>query len=286
MRAAQFRASPLVATRNTPDLNSLLIFFGIESWKPVLTALLLPLVPLLLMMLIGARLILPRRGLGWLIILTSAALLWLSACTGTARALSKFALHTPAALSADRIKELKSQAKSPIAIMVLGGGLEPYAPEYGVSSLQYRSLERLRYGLWLGRETGLPVGFSGGVGWAQPDGTPEARIASQIAATEFGRPLKWIEETSRDTRENAGRSVALLRKAGIRHIVLVTHGWHMPRARAAFEEAAAGEMRIEAAPMGLAQNAEVSALSWIPTAEGTTDVRAMLRELLGRAAGA
>ncbi|MEP6876867.1 MAG: YdcF family protein [Burkholderiales bacterium] len=267
-------------------MNSLLIFFGIESWKPVLTALLLPPVPLLLMMLIGARLILPRRGLGWLIILTSAALLWLSACIGTARALSKFVLHPPAALSADRIKELKSQAKAPIAIMVLGGGIEPYAPEYGVSNLQYRSLERLRYGLWLGRETGLPVGFSGGVGWGQSDGTPEARIASQIAVSEFSRPLKWIEESSRDTRENAGRSVALLRKAGIKHIVLVTHGFHMPRAIAVFREAAAGDMSIEAAPMGLAQNAEVPALSWIPTAEGTTDVRAILRELLGRAAGA
>jgi uncharacterized SAM-binding protein YcdF (DUF218 family) len=274
------------ATPSTPELNSLLIFFGIESWKPVLTALLLPPVPLLVMMLIGARLILPRRGLGWLVILTSVAMLWFSACTGTAQVLSRFVLHPPAALSVDRIKELKSQAKSPIAIMVLGGGLEPYAPEYGVSNLRYRSLERLRYGLWLGRETGLPVGFSGGVGWAQPEGMPEARIASQIAASEFGRPLKWIEESSRDTHENAGRSVALLRKAGIKHIVLVTSGWHMPRARAAFEAAAAGEMRIEAAPMGLAQNTEVPSLMWIPTGDGAIDVRAILRELLGRVAGA
>jgi uncharacterized SAM-binding protein YcdF (DUF218 family) len=276
-------------TRRHPKqthLNSLLIFFGIESWKPVLTALLLPPVPLLVMMLIGARLILPRRGLGWFVILTSVALMWLSACTGTARALSRFVLHPPAALSVDRIKELKSQAKSPIAIMVLGGGLEPYAPEYGVSSLQHHSLERLRYGLWLGRETGLPVGFSGGVGWSQPEGMPEARVAAQIAASEFGRPLKWIEESSRDTRENAGRSVALLKKSGIKHIVLVTSGWHMPRARAAFEAAAAGELRIEAAPMGLAQNVEMPALSWIPTGDGASDVRAILRELLGRVAGA
>jgi len=274
------------ATREHLTLNSLFIFLGIESWKPVLTALLLPPAPLLLLMLIGARLILPRRGLGWLIIILSVALLWLSNCTGTAQVLSQYALHTPAALTRDRIAELKTQAKNPIAIIVLGGGLEPYAPEYGVSSLRYRSLERLRYGLWLGRETGLPVGFSGGVGWSQPEGTPEALIAAQIAATEFGRPLKWVEDASRDTRENAARSVALLRKTGIKHIVLVTHGWHMPRAVAAFEASAAGEMRIEAAPMGLAQRVESPVLAWLPTSEGASDVRAILRELAGRLVGA
>ena len=251
-----------------------------------MTALLLPPLPLLVMMLIGSRLILPRRGWGWLIVGTSVVLLWLSTCTGTVQLLTQFALRPPPALSADRIKELKAQSKGPIAIMVLGGGMEPYAPEYGVSSLRHHSLERLRYGLWLSRETGLPVGFTGGVGWAQPDGTPEARIASQIAASEFGRPLKWVEENSRDTRENAARSVALLRKSGIKHILVVTNGWHMPRAVAAFEVAAGGEMRIEAAPMGLAQRLELPPLTWLPSSDGFSDVRAMLRELAGRLVGA
>ena len=203
--------------------------FGVEAWKPLLTALLLPPVPLLVLMLIGARLILPRRGLGWFAVVLSGALLWLSACSGTAQLLSQFVLRPPVALAGDRIKELKS-TKTPTAIMVLGGGLEPFAPEYGVSSLHYASLERLRYGVWLSRETGLPLGFSGGVGFAQRDAKPEAQIAAQIAASEFGRPLKFVEDDSRDTRENAMRTIALLRPLGIRHIVLVTHGWHMPRA--------------------------------------------------------
>jgi uncharacterized SAM-binding protein YcdF (DUF218 family) len=267
-------------------LNSLFTMLGIETWKPVLTALLLPPVPLLLLMLIGARLILPRRGLGWFVILLSVTLLWLSACTGSAQLLSQFALHPPAALTSDRIKELKA-TKTPTAIIVLGGGLEPFAPEYGVSNLYAPSLERLRYGVWLSRETGLPLGFSGGLGFAQPDAKPEAQIAAQIAASEFGRPLKFIEDDSRDTRENAARTLALLRPLGIRHIVLVTHGWHMPRAQKAFETAAAGSgIRIEAAPMGLARNTETPTLQWLPSAKGTTDVRNILRELLGRLAGA
>ena len=267
-------------------MNSLFTMFGIEAWKPVLTALLLPPVPLLLLMLIGARLILPRRGLGWFVILLSVTGLWLSACTGTSQLLSQFVLRPPAAMTSDRIKELKA-TKLPTAIMVLGGGLEPFAPEYGVSSLSYASLERLRYGVWLSRETGLPLGFTGGVGFAQPDSKPEAQIAAQIAASEFGRPLKFVEDNSRDTRENAARTIALLRPIGIRHIVLVTHGWHMPRALKAFETAAAGsDIRLEAAPMGLARNTETQALQWMPSSRGFGDVRSILRELLGRLAGA
>lgn len=267
-------------------MNSLFILLGIESWKPVLTALLLPPVPLLLLVLLGARLILPRRGLGWTIIVVAVLGLWFSACTGVGQMLSRFVLHPPVALSQDRIKALKAQPAGSTAIIVLGGGLEPYAPEYGVSNLRYASLERLRYGVWLGRETGIPVGFSGGVGWAQPDSKPEARIAEQIAAGEFGRPLKWVEDDSRDTRENAARTVALLRKTSVRHIVLVTHGWHMPRAVANFVSAGGSEFRIDAAPMGLAHDVDLAVLAWIPTAQGLTDVRTVLRELVGRLAGA
>ena len=267
-------------------MNSLIIFFGIESWKPVLTALLLPPVPMLLMLLIGARLMFARRGWGWLLIILSVLLIWLSTCSGFANLLTRFVLHPPPALHADRIKELKADVKTPTAIMVLGAGLEPYAPEYGAGSLTRNSLERLRYGIWLSRQTGLPVGFSGGVGWAQPDATPEARIAGQIAAAEFGRPLKWIEENSRDTRENAALSIAMLRRAGITHIVLVTNGFHMPRALAAFEAAAAGSISIEPAPMGLAQHVDQPVLEWMPTGGGANKVREVLHEIVGKAVGA
>ena len=262
--------------------------FGIETWKPVLTALLLPPVPFLVLLLIGARLMLPRRGLGWLIILFSVAMLWLSACSGTAQLLSQFVLHPPGALTSGRIKEMKADPRPPAAIVVLGGGMEIYAPEYGVSNLKRISMERLRYGVWLGRETGIPVAFSGGVGWAatQEEGKSEAQVASQIAAQEFGRPLKWLEDKSRDTRENAKFTLALLKPLGIKHIVLVTHGWHMPRAERAFEEAAGSDIRIEAAPMGLARGVETPSLTWLPTTSGITDVRNIVHELLGRIAGA
>jgi len=261
---------------------------GIESWKPILAALLLPPVPFLLLTLVGARLLLPRRGLGWLLIVTSVVLLWLSACTGAARGIAQLMLQPPAALGIDRVHELRAEvaAKKPVAIVILGAGAEPFAPEYGVSSLQDASLERLRYGLWLGRETGAPIAYSGGIGWAQQDAAPEARIAAKIAAEDFNRPIRWVEEDSRDTRENASRTLALLRPAGVDHIVLVTHGYHMPRAVRAFTEAAGPDIRIEAAPMGLARKLDLPAFDWMPSARGFVQMRQVLHELAGKVAGA
>ena len=280
-------------------MHSLISLLGIESWKPVLTALLLPPIPLLLAVLIGARLMLPRRGWGWLIVLLSVAGLWLTACTGFARLIEPLLLTPSPALQADRIAELRAERRtatgqtkvdsnrSEVAILVLGGGVEPYAPEYGMSNLSSYSLESLRYGLWLGRETGWPVGFSGGIGWANRAGAAEADVAARIASQEYGRPLRWVEAESRDTRENAARSLSMLKAAGVRHVLLVTRGWHMQRALALFNEAAANSgMRIEAAPMGLATRLETPLLSWLPTSAGFERVRLVLREWLGWKLGA
>ena len=267
-------------------MNSFFISLGIQSWKPLFTALLLPPVPLLMLLLIGAVLLAGRRALGWTVVLTSVLMLWFSSCIGASEWLSHGLLNQSASLSNDRVKALKSHAKEPVAIVVLGGGMEQFAPEYRTSSLQYRSLERLRYGVWLSRETGWPVAFSGGAGWGQPDGATEAQVAQRIASQEFGRPLKWVEDGSRDTRENAARTIALLRPHGVKRILLVTHHWHMPRSMRAFEEAAGGDIRIEAAPMGLARHTELPVLRWLPSGEGLIAMRVVLREWMGQLAGA
>jgi uncharacterized SAM-binding protein YcdF (DUF218 family) len=270
-------------------VNSLFVLLGAESWKPILTALILPPAPFLLAIVIGTRLILSRRGWGWSLIVFSVAALWLSTTAGSGRMLEQFALHVPPELKTDRIDQIRAEAgsKGTMAIVVLGGGQEPFAPEYGVSNLAYRSLERLRYGLWLSRATGVPVAFSGGTGWAASGGASEAQIAARVAEQEFNRPLRWTEEQSRDTRENAARTVPLLKRSGVTHILLVTHGWHMPRAKRAFDEAAAVHgIEVEAAPMALAARTEGPALDWLPTANGYVRVHNALREWLGRMAGA
>lgn len=268
-------------------LNEFFSLLGIESWKPVLTALALPPVPLLLVILIGARLILPRRGLGWLLVLIGTAGVWLSACSGMGMLLTQHLLHPPPALGADAIAQLKAdvKAREAVTIVVLGGGRDVIAPEYARSNLRPRSRERLQYGVYLARETGATLGFSGGTGWGDGTGPSEADVAQHVATRIYGLPLKWTEGDSRDTRENAIRTVALLEQAGVKRAVLVTHGWHMPRAMRLFDQAARGKMEFVAAPIGLAPITRGGAVDWLPSAEGFERVRLVLREGLARLAG-
>jgi uncharacterized SAM-binding protein YcdF (DUF218 family) len=262
---------------------------GASGWKPVLTALLLPPVPLLLLMLLGAAFIRRRPGWGWLLLWVGAAGIWLSSTTAVGRWLQYQLLQPPSALSQEQVQQLQARRAPNSAIVVLGGGRENYAPEYGGPNLSPYSIERLRYGLWLARETSLPVAFSGGIGHAQTGGVAEAELAAQIAVREFGQPLKWTESISRDTRENAARSIALLRAAGVTRIVLVTHAWHMPRSQRAFEQAierGGGNITLVAAPLGVTRGTPLDVLPWLPSQAGFTDTRHALREYLGLLAGA
>lgn len=68
-------------------------------------------------------------------------------------------------------------------------------------------------------------------------GSSEAGQMKSVLENEFHVPVKWTEDTSRDTRENAYNSFSILRKVKVTHIALVTHAWHMPRAIREFEKA-------------------------------------------------
>lgn len=269
-------------------MNSLFATLGIDGWKPLIAALLLPPVPLLLLVLLGARMILWRRGLGWLVLLLSVAGLWLSGCSAVADWLQRELSRPGLTLGPDEIAEIKRDA-SHTAIVVLGGGREDKAPEYGISNLQPQALERLRYGVWLSRATGAPLAFSGGTGYAQGPGAAEADTAARIAAQEFNRPLKWVESESRDTRENATMTLALLKPTNVDQIVLVTHGYHIRRAVRDFERAAqhAGKaVRIIPAPMGLVVSDQRPMLRWMPSNQGFARTRDVLRDAIGMLAGA
>ncbi len=268
-------------------MNDLLLALGIEGWKPALTALLLPPVPLLLMVLAGAWHLARRRVLGCLLLALGCAGLWLMGTEAAAVAIERSFLKPPPALRAEQVAALRRAPKT--AIVVLGGGRVMLALEYGVSSLKPRSIDRLRYGIYLGRETGLPVVFSGGVGYGAQPGPSEAEIAARIAEREFGFKLRWLETESRDTRENALRSVALLRQQGIDHIVLVTQAYHMPRALRHFENAAAAGgpvLRLTAAPLDKTPDGHLQAMDWLPSLQGYENTRLNMHEWLGRLVGA
>lgn len=260
-------------------------------------ALVLPPGCLIVLLLTGLRQIRPRPAVGFALVLLCCIGLWLTSTSGFARMAHQFLLKAPAALGPMDIQrlaeEVKAQPKADartqpaVAIVVLGAGLEPRSPDYRLSDLNTRGLARLRYGFWLSRSTGAPVGFSGGLGWGvPPDSTPEARIAERIAREEYGQALRWVEDLSRDTRENAGRMVPLLRQSGVRRIVLVTHVHHMPRALRAFREAmGSSPIELTPAPMGEISTLGPWAATWLPSVEGLYESRMALRELLGLALG-
>lgn len=274
---------------STALLNQTLLEFGLEAGKPLISAALLPPVPLLLMVLLGAWQMRRHRMLGWLLIGSGVAGVWLSSTEALADCLQQRLLGPLHALAAQDIRHLADAKHAGSAIIVLGGGRQEHAAEYGAPNLGPLSLERLRYALWLARRTGLPVGYSGGVGHAQPNGVSEAQAAAHIAADEFGQPLKWTEDRSRDTRENAARSIAMLHSDGISRVVLVTHGWHMRRSLRAFERAAQRvqpPIEVIPAPMGLATHQQRAVLRWLPSGDGFLHTRQALHEYLGLLAGA
>jgi uncharacterized SAM-binding protein YcdF (DUF218 family) len=268
-------------------MNALLLTLGIEGWKPALGALLFPPMPFIAMVLLGAALMRRRALLGWVLVLTASTGLWLMGTEAASVAIERQLLRPPPALGPSEMAALRRAPDT--AIVVLGGGRRLLATEYGHATLRPRSAERLRYGIHLARATGLPLAFSGGVGFGAPGGPSEAAVAGQLAEEDYGFKLRWQEGESRDTRENAVRTVALLREQGVRHLVVVTQAYHMPRAMRNFERAVAASgaaMRLSAAPMDASPEGRLEFLDWLPSLTGYEQTRVNLHEWLGMLAGA
>jgi uncharacterized SAM-binding protein YcdF (DUF218 family) len=119
------------------------------------------------------------------------------------------------------------------AIVVLGADLRRRALEFGGESVGPFALERLRYGAALHKQTQCPLLITGGRHDRQNPST--AALMAQVLRDEFQVPVRWIEGRSQDTWQNAAESALILNEAGIQKIFLVTHAFHMPRARACFE---------------------------------------------------
>jgi uncharacterized SAM-binding protein YcdF (DUF218 family) len=170
----------------------------------------------------------------------------------------------------------------PGAIVVLGGGSVvdgPHSPRR--ERLTPWSMQRVLAGARVARMTGLPVLVSGG---GAPGGgqQSEASLMRAMLEEELSVPVRWVEDRSRDTAENAVLSAAILKDGGIGSIVLVTHAFHMPRARAAFE--AVGLVVYPAPHDWLSGPAGPQSLRALwPTAQAGALSSLALREFLGRA---
>lgn len=168
-------------------------------------------------------------------------------------------------------------AKGAQAVVILGGGTRRGAPEYGGDTLGRLTLERVRYGARVARQTGLPVLVSGGS--VSGDET-EAKLMREALANEYGVDVRWAEDRSRTTHENAVESAAILRAAGVRRVVLVAHSFDMPRATAEF---ASQGIETIAAPTGIVTLRVDSPLDFLPSVMGIEGSYYALYEMLANA---
>lgn len=163
------------------------------------------------------------------------------------------------------------------AIVVLGGGRLSNAPEYGGRDVpNLTTLGRLRYGALLQRKTGLPLLVTGG----SPDGAPEgeAVLMARVLRDEFLVPVRWVEDASDNTAQNAQFSARLLQQAQVRHIVLVTDALHMPRAQRVFERQG---LQVTPAPTVFYSHGRETLMRFVPSAGALRLSHYALHEWLG-----
>jgi uncharacterized SAM-binding protein YcdF (DUF218 family) len=235
--------------------------------KKILAALILPPTGPLLMATAGLWLSRHRPRLGQFLIALGLGTLLLLSTPWIANELQR-SLQ-------DALPATLEDLSSADAIVILGGGNYHAAPEYGADTVGAVSLERLRYGARLAHQTGLPVAVTGG---SPGGGIPEAEAMREVLATDFRIASRWVETSSRDTAENAARLAPILRQAGVSRIVLVTHAWHMRRARAEFEKQG---MVVVPGPTRFATESPNAGYRWLPVASALHRSQIALHEWLG-----
>ncbi len=161
------------------------------------------------------------------------------------------------------------------AIVVLGGGIYPDAPEYGGDTVSRASLERVRYGAYLQQRTHLPILVTGGTVYG---GKPEGEAMKEAIVRDFHGEVRWVEDASRDTAENAAYSAKMLKAAGISRIALVSNAWHLPRAIELFRRQG---LEVLPAPMGYTTTTASVFAQALPSADALVKSYIALHEWLG-----
>jgi uncharacterized SAM-binding protein YcdF (DUF218 family) len=229
------------------------------------------------------------------LIAISLLMIWVASTNYFANQLTTFAgqfLDWPKPLSL-AINQLESKnqkpvagqlTKAPQAIIILGGGRRQGALDaphgYQQQDVSSGTMERLRLGARLAKATHLPVLVTGGVpDRADQNDLPEATLMSHVLQDELGIKARWVESNSNITQENARESAKIIKKDGVNTAYLVTHFWHMPRAKAIFEKE---ELQVVEAPMGYYQKSQFTPLDFYPSSEGFQRTRWIFYEILGQ----
>lgn len=165
-------------------------------------------------------------------------------------------------------------------VVVLGGGLAPPPPgwpnaDLGAAADRYWHAARIFHA---GRAPRILV--SGGNIWETDRITEAAAVRGFLE--NLGVPPEAIVEEgrSRNTRENAERTAALIEARGWRRVLLVTSASHMGRARATFARVGV-DVTPAATDHGFPSGAP-TILAVLPQAGALEDSTRALKEYLGR----
>ncbi len=241
--------------------------------------LLLPPLCLVLLALCGFVIRKRRPRLGRSLLITAFSLLWLMSTQYIGAVLLR-SLQTEPALTTSSLagtnKATDRATDKARAILVLAAGVDVEAAEFGGPTIGRLTVQRLRYAARLHRQTGAPILVSGGIG--NDLAPPLAQLMARSLKEDFGLKAKWIEDASRTTWENTVFASRILRGAGIRHVYLVTHAWHMPRAVLSCR---ANDLEPTPAPTGFRAPGVLSFASILPDWKGLRDSSLAMHEMIG-----
>jgi uncharacterized SAM-binding protein YcdF (DUF218 family) len=236
---------------------------ALKMLRTLIRMLVLP--PNSLMLLAFAGMCLLRRAprLGRSLLAIAIAGLWLLSTPAIADRLTSWAEHYPP-LQLD-------QPTGAQAIVILGGGgLREFAPEYGGPEAEPYLLERLAYGAYLSQHTGLPILTTG-----FRDEGPAMR---ETLKRNFGIEPRWVDQQSYDTFENARNSARILKAQNIQRVILVTRATHLWRSTQEFE--AAG-LEVVPAPSGSYSVRNPSLFRYVPDTQAMERSYQAIYELVG-----
>jgi uncharacterized SAM-binding protein YcdF (DUF218 family) len=232
--------------------------------KTLLKDLVLPPAGPLILALVGFALLKVRPLLARICLITGLALLWLLSTPIVSDALTGLVeLYPPL--------DLRQAADAQAIVILGGGGQRARAPEYGGGpAAEPYLLERLSYGAYIAKETGLPIlvtGFS-----------IEARTMHDTLQRNFGIETRWVDDRAYDTFQNARNSARILNAEGVRRIILVTRATHMRRSMQEFTGAGFDAVP---APLGIRAPGGLAVLSFLPNPEALLRSNMAIYELLG-----
>ena len=238
---------------------------------------------------VAKHLVLPPVGLGWLLLIAwwqiprrvrlAKLLVAATLASGLLMALplvSGWLTRLVVVPAATETEYARAQA-----IVILGGGrgmVWDESHEHVVDAYPgVFTLQRLHAGARLAKRVGLPLLVTSGA----PDGydPTEAEVMRRILESDWGIKVRWVEDRSRNTGENADFTARMLVPQGIRTVILVTSDFHLRRAMTVF-----GKAGLEALPHPVPPLGPPGPIEWhdfIPNAQSLMRSHYAIHELAG-----